>query len=195
MQGDGSALVDTKEYLEIEKAEAAKCTQLFQHIQTCEQQNPISLKVLLMGPLVWPAASCLSAEKTPAYCCRVLPSSLQACAQPETAGLHAAVACVTPTAARCSCLTTRLVSADSDESVQALHERAVPYLQIRKALVGRLVSTAGALGLGQVCSPSSIVSAAQAPCSAVLISSLRCWHQLQRQRPWLTVQFAIFVVL
>ena len=34
-------------------------------------------------------------------------------------------------------------------ALQALHERAVPYLQIRKALVSRLVSTAGILGLGQ----------------------------------------------
>ena len=44
-QGDGSELVDTKEYLEIEKAEAAKCRHLFDHIHTCEQQNPVSLKV------------------------------------------------------------------------------------------------------------------------------------------------------
>ena len=34
--------------------------------------------------------------------------------------------------------------------MQGLHERAVPYLQIRKTLVSRLVSTAGNLGLGQV---------------------------------------------
>ena len=47
MQGDGSELVETQEYLEIEKAEAAKCRQLFDHIHSCEQQNPVSLKVLL----------------------------------------------------------------------------------------------------------------------------------------------------
>ena len=45
LQGDGSDLVETKDYLEIEKAEAAKCRQLFDHIHSCERQNPVSLKV------------------------------------------------------------------------------------------------------------------------------------------------------